>query len=77
VTRLEESEERLKVEGKEREQELRYLSERLKAVSKSYEEKLKEANERLSFEMESAEKTKQALEAEIDLLRTENSKSTE
>jgi uncharacterized protein involved in exopolysaccharide biosynthesis len=60
----------LKGEVKEKEQELRYLSERLKTVSKGYEEKLKEVSERLAFEVESAEKSRQALEAEIDLLRT-------
>lgn len=61
VSRLEESEERLRGELKEKEQELRTLADRLRNAVKSGEEKLREANERLSFEVENAEKTKQAL----------------
>lgn len=53
------------------------MTEQNKAICKSYEEKLKETNERLTFEVENAENSRRTLEAEIDMLRTENSKSTE
>jgi hypothetical protein len=42
----------------------------MKTLSKNYEEKIKEINERLNFEVESSENSRQALEAEIELLRT-------